>query len=141
MSDLDNFCNPDEADCPYTAFKETCKDHRDRCGKWVTLVAGKNAQTGEPIHQSACEDSWRPILAIEQIAAVEALDANVGLLRKEQTKRDATYLQIALEQLKALNFMTENLRKMESEMTRHNDGLIRLGQERLSDASGRIIDG
>jgi len=140
MRENDTFCDPDEADCPYTGFKETCKAHRDRCGKWVKLMAGKNAQTGEPIYQWACEDSWRPILAIEQIAATEALDKNIELLRNDQTKRDATHLQIALEQLKALNVMTATFRKMESEMTRHNDGLIKLGQERLA-VDGRIIDG
>ena len=140
MSENDTFCDPDEADCPYTGFKETCKAHRDRCGKWVKLMAGKNALTGEPIYQWACEDSWRPILAIEQIAATEALDKNIELFRNDQTKRDATQVQIALEQLKALNLMTETLRKMDSEMTRHNDSLIKIGQERLADG-GRIIDG
>ncbi len=140
MSNGDTFCNPDEADCPYTGFKETCKAHRDRCGKWVKLMAGKNAQTGEPIYQWACEDSWRPILAIEQIAAVEALDKSVQLLRNDQTKRDATSLQITLEQLKALNNMGVILQKMGDEMARHNDGLIKLGQERLA-GDGRVIDG
>ncbi len=140
MSEVDNFCNPDEADCPYTAFEKTCKDHRDRCGKWVKLCAGKNAQTGEPIYQGACEDSWRPILAIEQVAATEALDKNVQLLRNDQAKRDATYLQIALEQLKASNNMGALLQKMVEEMTRHNDGLIKIGQGRLEEGR-RIIDG
>ena len=140
MGENDTFCDPDEADCPYTGFKETCKAHRDRCGKWVKLMAGKNSQTDEPIYQWACEDSWRPILAIEQIAAVGVLDKSIELLRKEMTKREATAVQIALEQLKALNVMMATFRKMESEMTRHNDGLIKLGQERLTD-DGRIIDG
>ena len=140
MNESDTFCNPDEADCPYTGFKKTCKAHRDRCGKWVKLMAGKNAQTGEPIYQWACEDSWRPILAIEQEAAVKALDKNVELLRQELTERETALIQINIEQLKALNNMGVLLQRMADEMTRHNDGLIRLGQARLS-GDGEVING
>lgn len=137
--DTDTFCNPDEANCPYTAFKKTCKSQRDKCGKWVKLMAGKNAQTGEPIYQWACEDSWRPILAIEQVAAINEVDAEIEALRKELTERETTLLQINMEQLKALNNMGILLQKMVGEMTRHNDGLMKLGQARLS-SDGEIFN-
>lgn len=131
MNKNETFCNPDEADCPYTAFKKTCKSHRDKCGKWVMLCAGKNAQTGEPIYQWACEDSWRPILAIEQVAAVEALDKNLELLRNDMAKRDNLMMQVSLDQSKALNTMGLLLQRIIDEITRQNDSLIKIGQERI----------
>jgi len=140
MNESDTFCHPDTSDCPYTGFKETCVAHRDRCGKWVKLCAGKNAVTDEPIYQWACEDSWRAVLAIEQVAAVEALDAAVGELRKELTERETALIQLNLEQLKALNNMGLILQRMADEMTRHNDGLIALGHARLA-GDGEIIHG
>ncbi len=123
MNESDTFCHPDESDCPYTGFKETCKAHRDRCGKWVKLMAGKNAQTGEPIYQWACEDSWRPILAIEQEAAVKALDKNVELLRQEQVQQSAQMVAIMEDQRTILNQMGLILQRLCGEVLRQGQAV------------------
>lgn len=118
MNESDTFCDPEISMCPYTQHKKTCKSLRDKCPKWIKLMAGKNAQTGEPIYQWACEDSWRPILAIEQEAAVKALDKNVELLRKEVVGQTVTLAALATDQRDVLNQVGLVLQRLCGEVLR-----------------------
>lgn len=56
----------DNVRCHHTGFKMKCHTGvtKHRCQKWIR-VTGLDPQTGNPIDNWACADSWLPYLMVE----------------------------------------------------------------------------
>ena len=71
--------------CPYTGHKKLCKALRDTCPKWVKLI-GTNPQTGIPVDEWACADTWAPMLMIELTQRVREQGAAIESFRNEMVR-------------------------------------------------------
>ena len=78
--------DPDKLTCPYTGHKKLCKKLRDNCPKWVKLV-GTNPQTGVPVDEWACADTWEPILLVEISQKLNQQGASLDSFRNEMVRQ------------------------------------------------------
>ena len=78
--------NPDEIRCPYTGHKKLCKALRETCPKWIKLV-GKHPQTGVPVDEWACADTWEPILLVELAQKINEQGAAIESFRNEMVRQ------------------------------------------------------
>lgn len=70
--------------CHYTGFKLSCfkcvTEHS--CAKWMRIT-GPNPNTGQPVDQFACADSFMPLLLIENSQMQRQTGAAVESMRNE----------------------------------------------------------
>lgn len=68
--------------CPYTAFAKSCWEGvaEHTCPKWVRIT-GVDPQTGHPIDKYGCNDSFMPMLLIENSQMQRQTGAAVESLR------------------------------------------------------------
>lgn len=73
--------------CPATAFKRSCRDIIADCDcpKFVT-IRGRDPQTGNPIDQQGCVDSFLPLLLIENAQVSRQTGAAIESFRNEVAK-------------------------------------------------------
>lgn len=73
--------------CPATGFAKTCRSivAECTCPKYVTLL-GTDPQTGQPVNNSGCVDSFLPMLLLENAQQSRQTGASVDNLRTEMEK-------------------------------------------------------
>lgn len=79
---------PDEKiKCPYTAFKTSCFDGvtKHKCPKWVR-VTGLDPQSGNPVDHYGCNDTFAPMLMVENSQMQRQTGAAVESFRNEMLK-------------------------------------------------------
>lgn len=73
--------------CPATGFTKTCRSivAECTCPKYVTLL-GTDPQTGQPVNNSGCVDSFLPMLLLENAQQSRQTGAAVESFRNEVVK-------------------------------------------------------
>jgi hypothetical protein len=83
--------------CPYTGFTKTCLDGvvKHNCPKWIH-IRGLNPQTGDPVDNFGCSDSFQHLLMIENSQQQRQTGAAVESFRNEMLKLNSGPQQMLL---------------------------------------------
>ena len=94
----DPYLDPDQLMCHRTAFKQSCKKHREHCGLWIKMCR-RDVTTGLTIDDWLCGDTWKTILDAEIIQRLNEQGAAIESLRNELAAGQNALIQIGMQTL------------------------------------------
>jgi len=90
-----------ETTCPYTGHNKLCKELFMNCPKWIQII-GHDPNTGQEVNKYMCQDSWMPLLTIENSQQQRQTAAAVEDLRNVIHKGMQEFLKLAVMSKKAI---------------------------------------
>jgi hypothetical protein len=81
--------------CPHTWHEKKCRDLAMNCPKFIQVM-GTHPQTGDPVSEWGCSDTFLPMLMIENSQQQRQTGAAVESFRNEMVQANAVSQQVLM---------------------------------------------